>query len=85
MRKTESLPRCAHGVYHAGVKHSGKTNNPGCSLCTPPTVRERPGTLTVAANAEAPYRRQYAYDPWYDLPAVADKVPATDNPLPPIR
>ena len=43
MRKTtEALPRCAHGVCHAGVKHSGKTNNPACSVCMTPGCARRP-------------------------------------------
>src|SRR5437899_5858243 len=50
--------------------------SPHCSVCTPATVRDAPGTLTVAANAEALYHRQYAYDPWYGLPAPTGS-PAT--------
>ena len=78
--KPEGLPRCVHGVYDPDAGSKKPRPNAACSLCTPATVRDKPGTLTVAANAEPLYRRQYAYDPWYDLPAVADKASATDNP-----
>ena len=59
MQKTEALPKCPHGVYlPPGTPGSKKGVSPHCSVCCGPTVREAPGTLTVTANAEAPYRRR---------------------------
>src|SRR5437879_2600211 len=44
----KEFPRCPHGCYSPG----GKAKSESCSVCTPATPREAPGTLTPTANGD---------------------------------